>query len=185
MMRTLRRAHTSQSGAAMIIAIFAMLFLFGIATVVFSAAFGENSRSINNLSKQRATEAAYTGVDQGIQALIKPTGSNCGPSHNQTCSFLNPLDANSVSSTTGLSTAACAQGSTFISMSSSTESNAQQRQAYCYTVDCPIAPVNSFCPSSDRTIQALGRVENFNRKTSGGGTSYTYSSASARIKALP
>ena len=170
----------NETGAAMIIAIFAMLFFFGVTTIIFSNAFGEQSRSVNALSKQRASEAAWTGVDQGTQ--------------NTNNNRLNPLNGSNINTTYGISGKTCTDGTgtpVWVNLSNTTsEQNAGQKPAYCYAVLCPVALSAGACPnvgsSIERTIQALGRVQNYNRAGTGspGATSYTYAFAS-RIIVLP
>src|ERR1035441_3151421 len=58
-------------GMAMIIAIFAMVFLFGVMVILFNTISGEKSRATNAAAQTEAAAAASAGLQQGVGYVLK------------------------------------------------------------------------------------------------------------------
>ena len=162
----------------MIIAIFAMFFLFGISTIVFSLAFGEKGRTSGQITKQKATEAAYSGLDQAVQAIVDDPSAP---------------DAFGVDADTGISDGSCTSADpgdshwTELNDTGTTEWRLNQEAAYCYTVKCPEGTSSTTpCESTERIIRALGRARSYRKSKTGltPTTAYAYQTATVRVKIL-
>src|ERR1039458_5443739 len=70
MVAGVRKRLKQDQGVAMIIAIFAMVFLFGVMVILFSTVLGGQGRTVNNLNQNEAAATAYAGEQRGVVDIL-------------------------------------------------------------------------------------------------------------------
>jgi hypothetical protein len=160
----------------MIIAIFAMVFLFGVTAVLFSLVSGENSSASGSVTAQSAQEAADAGLQQGVKAVQEKTAKDSA--WHPTLNTKSETNANG----SGEAEPSCPANEGTGLSENSVEQGRNHEQKYCFTVICPEKLKEEKCEAEERTITSFGAARDYESLDQTGKPSYTYAKEQKTIK---